>query len=46
MDLNPNMYYILNIRAVTIEPGDVALISFTTPSHECFIVLMYYAYQT
>ena len=40
--LTHNTDYILYIRAVTVEPGDAALISFTTPSCKCVIVLMCY----
>jgi len=40
--LTPNTNYIVNISAVTVEPGDVASMSFTTPSCKCVIVLIYY----
>ena len=38
--LTPNTNYTVNISAVTVEPGDAASISFTTPSCKCVIVLM------
>ena len=40
--LTPNTMYTVNISAVTVEPGDVASMSFTTPSCKCVIVLMCY----
>ena len=40
--LTPNTYYTVNISAVTVEPGNAASISFTTPSCKCVIVLMCY----
>ena len=40
--LTPNTNYTVNISAVTVEPGDVASLSFTTPSCKCVIVLMCY----
>jgi len=40
--LTPNTNYTVNIRAFTVEPGDAASISFTTPSCKCVIVLMCY----
>ena len=38
--LTHNTNYTVNISAVTVEPGDVASLSFTTPSCKCVIVLM------
>ena len=40
--LTHNTNYTININAVTVEPGDVASLSFTTPSCKCDIVLMCY----
>ena len=40
--LTHNTSYIVIINAVTVEPGDVASMSFTTPSCKCVIVLMCY----
>jgi len=40
--LTPNTIYTVNISAVTVEPGDAASLSFTTPSCKCVIVLMCY----
>ena len=40
--LTPNTNYTVNIRAVTVEPGHSASISFITPSCKCVIVLMCY----
>ena len=40
--LTYNTSYIVNISAVTVEPGDAASMSFTTPSCKCVIVLMCY----
>ena len=41
-ELTPSTNYTVNISAVTVEPGDVASLSFTTPSCKCVIVLMCY----
>ena len=38
--LTHNTNYTVNISAVTVEPGDAASLSFTTPSCKCVIVLM------
>ena len=40
--LTHNTNYIVNISAVTVEPGDAASLSFTTPSCKYVIVLMCY----
>jgi len=40
--LTHNTSYIVNISAVTVEPGDAVSISFTTPSCKCVIVLTCY----
>jgi len=40
--LTHNTSYIVNISAVTVEPGDAASMSFTTLSCKCVIVLMCY----
>ena len=40
--LTHNTNYTVNISAVTVEPGDAASMSFTTPSCKCVIVLMCY----
>ena len=40
--LTPNTYYTVNISAVTVEPGNAASISLTTPSCKCVFVLMCY----
>jgi len=40
--LTSNTKYIVNISAVTVEQGDVASMSFTTPSCKCVIVLICY----
>ena len=40
--LTHNTNYIVNISAVTVEPGDAASLSFTTPSCKCVIVFMCY----
>ena len=40
--LTHNTQYTVNISAITVEPGDAALISFTTPSCKCVIVSMCY----
>ena len=40
--LTHNTNYTINISAVTVEPGDAASMSFTTPSCKCVIVLMCY----
>jgi len=40
--LTHNTSYIVNISAVTVEQGDVASMSFTTPSCKCVIVLICY----
>ena len=40
--LTHNTSYIVTISAVTVEPGDTASMSFTTPSCKCVVVLMCY----
>jgi len=40
--LTHNTSYTVIINAVTVEPGDAASMSFTTPSCKCVIVLMCY----
>jgi len=40
--LTPNTNYTFNISAITVEPGNAASLSFTTPSCKCVIVLMCY----
>ena len=40
--LTHNTNYTVNIIAVTVEPGDAASLSFTTPSCKYVIVLMCY----
>ena len=35
--LTPNTMYTVNISAVTVEPGEVVPVSFTTPSCKCVV---------